>query len=155
MKALFLDFDGTLNTVNRPGVVPSWVAREGFDVPKAWILPHLVYRLRPFMAIEDLVIVISSTWRFDFPLGDLRRILDEAHHGIGQLVFDSTPRLLSVSRGGAISLWIKRKRPSGYAILDDEEIRHPRLRPHQVLVDPNSGLSEFDVKLAMEILKRS
>lgn len=117
MKILFLDIDGVLN------------CRSGYqrDKPKrmqymtAECVEALNYIVRE---VSDLKIVISSSWRFAFPMQEIIAMLGEA----GNAVIDNTPRtrLSDDVRGNEIQAWLDaHPEVENFVILDDNsDMRH-------------------------------
>jgi hypothetical protein len=143
VKALFLDFDGVLNSHK------SWLR----DKPEIWnhIDPEAMENLKEILArISELKIVISSTWRFMMPLEKFRDFLQgfeiEKNRIIGY-----TPGRMSRYRGHEIKSWLaENPEVEKFVILDDDNDMNPLLK-HLVQTDGKVGLTKAD---AEEVIRR-
>jgi hypothetical protein len=149
-KLIFLDVDGVLNVDDDARVGRSDVLR-----------PKLLQLLGLLVRDTGAKIVLSSTWRHH---PQLCKILTEAlvevgnisEHTVVSMTGDSQPG--PVGRAEEIASWLDATIQSGTAIaawvvLDDLPLGGvPYLANHFVRVDPHSGLTQSDVKLATKIL---
>jgi len=127
MKFVFLDIDGVL--VNHQ----SWHDRKWRH---ANAHPGCVAALNRIIAETDARIVVSSTWRLDTKLADLREIINR-RFGVNGPIIAKTPRLLTetwhegklgsivlaAERGDEIGTWLlnyHRHPVESYVILDDD-----------------------------------
>ena len=106
------------------------------------------------MAQTGAVIVISSTWKQFYTLGNLRDML--ASQGVARPIQDMTPTL-DVTSGESRGREIKDRladRPfvSQYVILDDDPEWVLPWHSRVVAVDPRQGLTEADARRASQIL---
>ena len=110
-RVLFLDVDGVLN---RTGFRP----RESTGL-RSWIEPELAQRLSEVLRTIDADIVMSSDWRLNRTLEQLREELRAAAI-IGTLV-DVTPELAGKPRWREIQAWLRANdiAPEAAVIVDD------------------------------------
>lgn len=152
---MFLDFDGVLNSQD------FYVARAAKRGPLPISAPHNRYddfdpeacaRLRRIMnAVPEVDIVISSTWRINTPVSDLRGFLSA--FGIDpRRVIDKTPHFPGKERGEEVAAWLAyRPDPdTAFVILDDDHDMGA-LMPHLVKTDNHKGLTDAD---ADEVIRR-
>jgi dsDNA-binding SOS-regulon protein len=127
-KVVFLDFDGVLHRLT------TGTFRK---------LPLFCEFLRQN---EDVSIVISSTWRLQYPLEELREFFEA---DVRDQIIDVTPDLtvsagliaLGATRCEEISNWLARNRDvTRWAILDDESGLFKNHRDRLVLTDASEGL---------------
>lgn len=135
MKVVFLDFDGVIFTFGRYNF--SAVACENVNY---------LLQLEP-----DLKIVVSSSWR-TFGTDQVKKTLQA--HGI-----DST-KVIDITgdedgeRGTQVKSWLDRHTEvTNFVVLDDES-DFSNMMGHLVKTDPHIGLTEADVKKAIDILKK-
>jgi hypothetical protein len=161
MKIIFLDFDGVLNTA-------SWLRRQAADwmsSPKGKpyekereIDPSAVARLNQITEKTGAKIVVSSSWREDYSLEELRTLL--RGKGCTGDIIGVTPDLSARSKGGiwmapsrgrAIQTWLEQNTTSetSFIIIDDASVK-----PKKRLVRTNlkSGLQDSHVKQAIALL---
>lgn len=118
MKVLFLDIDGVVNSEetlkrDRPGGI------LGIDAYLAFLVGRIT------LAIPDLCVVLSSSWRH-FPKGR------EQVHSQVTAIYDETPKLgMGTCRGDEIKEWLMRHpKVEKYAILDDDSDMLPEQLPN-------------------------
>lgn len=134
MRVLFLDIDGVLN---RTGFFPQ--ATVGM---RSWIEPELAARLVAILETIDAKIVLSTSWRIDSSLDELRAELHAS--GIdGSWLLDMTPDLPDDERWPEIDAWMKQHAiaPADAVILEDFYEMGP-LTARTVMTDPDHGLDE-------------
>jgi hypothetical protein len=134
MRILFLDIDGVLN---RCDFKPS--RKVGL---RSWIEPDLAARLNQVLATLDAKIVLSTSWRIDSNLDELREELRAAGVDHTRLL-DMTPDLLADERWPEIDAWMRNHRiaPEAVVIVDDFYEMGP-LAGRTVMTDPERGLDE-------------
>ena len=126
---LFLDFDGVLHPLNRTDGALSRI-------------PHFENALRKFI---DVDIVISSAWREEYSLNELRGFFSD---GIKQRIIDVTPVLNSLGnrylRQAEIDLWLRDagREYEAWIALDDSEWLFPPACRNLILVDPALGFDK-------------
>lgn len=114
-----------------------------------------VENLKTIIGDADAFIIISSTWRYNWSLEDLKSIFNE--DGIEKdRIIGVTPdiRRLGVTRGAEISegfrknkdVWVRR-----YNVIDDDSDLDGHLKRH-VHVKTAKGLSNEDAKKAIKLL---
>lgn len=116
MKALFLDFDGVLNSNE------SAHKHGSYDI----FMPEAIGFIQQ-IAAQGVEIVVSSTWR-------KTRSHDQLSALLGVKVYSKTPILdvgpVRVSRGEEIAYWIKHHYElERYAIIDDDSDMLDEQRP--------------------------
>lgn len=134
MRVLFLDVDGVLN---RTGFSPQ--ATIGM---RSWIEPELAARLVAILETINAKIVLSTSWRIDSSLAELRAELHAS--GIdGSWLLDMTPDLPDDERWPEIAAWMKQHdvAPADVVILEDFYEMGP-LTERAVMLDPATGLDE-------------
>lgn len=136
MRILFLDVDGVLN---RSGFQPA----DTFELA-SWIEPDLAARLDAAVREIEADIVMSSDWRIDRPLEDLRAQLARAGIGVG--LRDATPVLAGQPRWREIEAWMveHHAHPEDIVIVDDVLTMGPLARRH-VRTSPQHGVDETAV----------
>jgi hypothetical protein len=141
LKIIFLDVDGVLNSDNSKSRLP--------------LSKKLLKNLREIVKETGAKIVVSSTWRRDeFAMKKLRRALEYKK----MKIYSSTtihyfmPRQI---RGDEIDLWLKsHSEIDSYVILDDCSDFHDHHMQNFVQTDCRVGLTESDVKRAINILNK-
>ena len=155
VKIVFLDFDGVLNS----SAFLSTGAHQLGDLD-----PVAVVRLDRLVARSGSQVVVSSAWRLQCSLPELRARL--AARGFTGEVLGTTPELpasagvagvWSLPRCAEIRAWIaaQDEPPTGFVILDDAELEPDELGELQacfVRVDAAIGLRDEDVEAALRIL---
>ncbi len=134
---LFLDFDGVLNGeafLRRQRNHPLPGGLRNFDPDNLAALDHLCRQL----AIER--IVVSSTWRIDRSVAELRSMLAREGFPHAERIVDVTPDFGGGlrARPAEIHAWAANHRPLRMLVLDDAPLE---LREDFVRVDPNTGLT--------------
>lgn len=161
MKLIFLDIDGVLNSerwkVERTvlgdrGYREAWKdkAERGLDPDAVGRLSYLIERTRAR-------IVVTSSWRKEFSLTHLDRML--RYRGLGgQWLLGATPSckhtLGTTERGVEISAWLGMlwdRQPESFVVLDDDRDMAPYLG-HLVQTDNHVGLTDADCERAFSIL---
>lgn len=119
-RIVFLDFDGVLNhtaTLHRVGH-----DCEDIDRGMLGVDPVCVQALDSIITRTDARIVISSTWRTMFPVGQLARLLRRQGLTRWTNIIGKTPDN-GLARGLQIQQWMEsHSSPVGsFVILDDED----------------------------------
>lgn len=169
-RILFLDFDGVLNNTipEEIEIVEKWDDRVwGGD----WVRERLVKRLNQIVEATDALVVISSSWRRYWTKDQLQRILDERGFE-GQVIGttaviaegrDVLPKYYNYrgpvwpDRSDEVVHWIQafvEKNGTGlnYAVLDDRSDLFQNNRLNLVNTNPDIGISDQDVKKAINYL---
>lgn len=157
MKVLFLDFDGVLNKHGVSPEKPQWAKSWPFK----WIEAKLVHQLDSIIDEHpNLEIVVSSTWRKHFSLGELKSVLHDHSIEAGKRIIGVTPdhtgdMRTSANRGDEIQAWLD-KQPKNlvktYAILDDDSGMLPAQQTHFVHINGYYGITEQDAQQVCQIL---
>jgi hypothetical protein len=143
MRVLFLDVDGVLN---REGFEP-----EGDGGLACWIEAELAARLTALARETDAVLVMSSSWREDGELDELRAELIRA--GVAAPLVDVTPVLFGQPRWAEIQAWCIANAPAAFAILDDLPDMGP-LSAYHVRTDVLVGLDDVAIAAVRALLAR-
>lgn len=146
MRILFLDIDGVLN---RTGFAPS-TARL-----RHWIEPELASRLTTVLEALDARIVLSTSWRIDSTLDELRGELHAAGLDAAR-VLDMTPELPDGERWPEIEAWMREHRiaPEAVVIVEDFYEMGP-LTARTVMTDPDRGLDEAAASAVLALFASS
>lgn len=115
-KIIFLDFDGVLATENH---TDDFLASHGLPIADKYGFlfdPVCVYNLKSVIRETNADIVISSTWKLDMSLDDIRSMWKERN--LPGNVIDSTP-FIDTIRGDEIDAWLNSHVTCRYAIIDD------------------------------------
>lgn len=155
-KILFLDFDGVLNNVEWYGSAArkeqpalEWVdgkprrnSARDFDPANLAALGALM------RAVPDLLIVVSSTWRFGRTIEELRDLLHpEVPRG---RVIGKTPRLASRLRYEEIRAWLAEYAPGAlFVAFDDDTADMIQLDENFIHVPSSVGLTPEHVEKAL------
>jgi hypothetical protein len=148
MKVLFLDIDGVLNSDR------TAFAHGGY--PHNFSPDHLalfdrtaIALVRRLCADHGVQIVLSSTWRYHFPVWKVAEGLDLP-------VIGHTPKPADceyMNRGREIALWLsEHPEVTHYAIVDDINAMLPEQQPYFVQTDERDGLSLGDYARLAHIL---
>ena len=165
MKILFLDIDGVLNSKqafkfwHHHRDQKRW--ENGLEHYKGTLFQYLAQEFCPICLsnlewimreVEDLRIVVSSTWRLGKTVEMLKEIF-EFSPIIANAILDKTPRLEDRIRGHEIQEWLDEQafaRIEKFVIVDDDsDMDH--LMDRLVKTDNNVGL---DYNKAREIIDR-
>lgn len=150
MKICFTDIDGVLVTHRSFDIYLEQHGEHGSGI-RVPFDPEAVRNLNSLTDQTGAKLVISSTWRFIYDFGALRRIFQE--RGVTGEVVGVTVRLQGL-RGHEIEEWVRQSpEVSSYVILDDDSDMLPGQMDQLVLCHFDVGFS--DPKLlnqALEIL---
>ena len=169
MKLLFLDFDGVLNSY-RPTKVgsppPGWEDRQppqSSGINPRGLLKELdvdkVALLNDIVSSSGCKVVVSSAWRLQFSLEELRWLLEGAGF-VGDVVgvtpdHSRRPKLslyIPGIRGLEIEAYLEKQYSlEGLVILDDLEYSGG-VGEYWVKTDPYVGLTPEGVQIAKDIL---
>ena len=150
MNIIFLDIDGVLNMYGS--------SYRTFMKPYGQhIEPHLVGRLNYILEnVEDLKIVISSSWRSN--IQDLEKQMNEQGFKHWDKVIGKTPYIRF--RGHEIQAWInENKFKDRYLVIDDEvtdicgDYCNAILKENTLQTDGNEGLLHKDAMYVINFFK--
>ena len=151
MKIIFLDIDGVLNCDT---TVESCGNYLGIDNSKLKLLAEIVDKTKA-------KVVLTSTWKDKWFRGggqkykqdELANYLDTEFFRYGIIVYDKTTDDL-FDRGLGIRRWKAEKEVESFVILDDNvfDYKEQMLVSNLILTDGHKGLTEDDVKRAINIL---
>lgn len=132
-RVLFLDIDGVLN---RTGYRP----RQSSGL-RSWIEPELAKRLDETVRAIGADIVMSSDWRLNRGIEELRTELLAA--GIASPLIDVTPALAAQPRWREIHAWLlTHDVPMESAVIVDDIFDMGDLAPRFVRASPLSGFDD-------------
>lgn len=151
---LFLDFDGVLVHESYAGDAPEEAAlwsESHFD-------PAVIARVNALCARAGASVVISSSWRQNHSLDELRGMLER--RGLRASVLGVTPSMhrspdgRRLERGDEIQAWLDaHPEVRGFAIADDDEdMAH--LRPFLVRTSMERGLSDEHCEALFAVFAR-
>lgn len=154
---IFLDIDGVLNTQKH---LKRQHKETGHMSSLNWS-PIACRHVSLLCDHYDARIVVSSTWRYNHNLDELRRFFTD--NGIDpDLVIDSTPALIheeqpgAFRRGDEIARWLEENDHGTYVIIDDlpESRFREEQQPYLVVVKQDKGFAEKQAAVrAGEILE--
>jgi len=157
MKVLFLDFDGVLNS---HAYFASRQYRKGADKcefvrgSEHFMLdPVCVHRLNWIVTTTGADVVVSSSWRHGYSLGDLAVILSRRGF-TGRLVGKTDDFVASATeRGHEIAAWLERHKTlvERFVVLDDNSDMDG-VRDCFVQTSAAVGLTREDAMRAIQIL---
>ncbi len=155
MKVLFLDIDGVLNSTEYSQKVPrrSLVCDPTSIDPESCLLLQSLFEKH-----QDLVVVISSTWRKALSIDELREVLSEKGLDARRIV-EFTPVLHGQIRGQEILSWLRTQSlksnfpVTSIAILDDDADMGSLL-PWLVQTDVDKGLKKEDLSKIQDMFKK-
>lgn len=149
MKVIFLDIDGVLNS-NRTSLAYKGYPDSFNTYDKGrfdWTAIRLIDRL--VSNNEDVHVVISSSWRYNFKVSDFA-------NAFGFDVLGTTPKhQFGRDRGEEIKEWLDKNNNynvTHYAIIDDQGGMLPEQLEHFVKVDEKEGLLYKDYARVCSIL---
>jgi len=135
-KYLFLDFDGVLHSATRPGVVFTQVQL-----------------LEQALAGSTCQLIISSSWRFHYPLEELKQMLPD---GLAHRVVGRTGPALAVkhARYQEIKAYLDQRGKSlaNWRALDDAVLEFPKDCEQLILCNPNAGMTKAQVQAVSDWL---
>lgn len=150
MKILFLDFDGVLTSYSSK--------RYSIDIEKIKLINRICKE-------TDAKIVVTSTWRKSHDISSFKKFLIEyfnKHKYRDDLKLPYTifiDNIIDITdtdgcvRGDEIKRWIdKYSYVDSYAIFDDDSDMLDEQLFHFVQIDTYEGITEREVKLAIDIL---
>ncbi len=156
MRVLFLDVDGVLNSGNFFSSGRR-VKSHDYD-PRNQIDPDAVKLLTEIVEATGAKIVISSVWRYNHKLVEMREILGA--FGFKGQIIGSTPRSAeSHARGKEIDAWLiesgysRRDPVESFAILDDDADMEPYMAK-LVRTSFDRGLERSHAERIIEMLGR-
>ena len=148
-RIVFLDIDGVLN--NRQ--TKERYRREG-GAEVIGLDPRNIAVFNQFLDTARVDAVITSTWRYNHTLEQLRAVLLSA--GVNVRVIDQLPPYALASRGLEIQAWLDghpQPRIETFVIIDDSaDMDH--LLPRLARTDFQTGMREKHVPLALKILNQ-
>lgn len=155
MTILFVDIDGVLNTRNHL----RRQAKNGKKPSRFDWCPAAVNNLRRLCEMVNGHIVVSSSWRHEHTLEELREIF--RNNGLDEeRVIGVTPSTAEQTgsenycRGHEIAAWLREHPSESYAILDDDAAMLPHQEERLIKTDIETGFAELDAFLdAINVLR--
>lgn len=150
MRILFLDFDGVL--VTEQSIVRA--KEEGVDLDQC-LCPLAMSNLNHILSkMIDIRIVISSAWRLERSLEELKEILVRNGMESPHKIISTTPVFPRGSRSEEIKAWLSEygEAVKAFAIVDDMPVV-ANLRGFLVQTNPRVGLLWDDGQKILRILK--
>lgn len=152
MIVIFLDVDGCLRT-HKSDTEWSVLLNQpiSFKVFDRKFSTKAVSNINYIHSITNCKLVISSTWRCNYTLEELRNIFK--NNGIYVPIIDKT--IIGLNRGEEIEQWLDTHDVKKYAIIDDQikDIVNILGSKHIVHCDPLIGFEpESLVELTLDIL---
>ncbi len=161
-KVIFLDVDGVLNST-------KWNEIHAEEVEKGLLVDMEKVRLLVYLTTRTKSeIVLHSGWKYLFddkrkPIKPESVHLNDTFLRCGITISDMTPNLasedikeakrFSLVKADEILLWLHDNPDVGaWVVLDDIPLKNDVILDHQIVCDPNQGLSDEDVKNAKSML---
>lgn len=156
MKTLFLDIDGVLNFYGTEARTPNGCVG---------VVDSLVKRLKTIVDNTGAILVLSSSWKDmvdvrlppeDLPADGAYLVRKLRRRGL-HLSSKTSEEISEAKRGAAIMDWLQKNdaEDSPWCILDDllfDDYLELQMLEHLVLVNPQVGLSDGNVKRAIDLL---
>ena len=142
---LFVDIDGVLNTRS---YLRKQIKTRGKCSRFKWC-PEAVKHLNSLCTNFDSRLVISSSWRYEFSLEELRNIFSK--NGISsEWIIGTTPSMVALTveenhcRGHEIDAWLREEgsKPYNYLILDDLETMLPHQEKFLIRTEMDHGFAD-------------
>lgn len=159
---LFLDFDGVINNRDaerRNYIWPAWHPKAGTCSRVKWVSRDLIEKVEELRAYADADVVISSTWRHHYGLGELCQILSPIPP---ERIIGITPTLSrsldspfpDAIRGQEIEDYLRRDPCDRYVILDDyaKEKFLPDQHDKLIQTDKSVGIADENIVAAKKCL---
>ena len=146
MKYIFLDIDGVLNNENTITKSP-----DGY----MGVASNLGKRLKKIIKATDAKVILTSTWKNCSSTQDFDYLYRKLNMYSAKPIDVTIDRNNKVSlRGTGIKDYLKKYPCEQFVILDDYifDFKEEGLLPHLVLTSTTKGLSNDDVKKAIDIL---
>lgn len=152
-KILFLDIDGVLNSLKYKalGEFGDRTRKKTYGISQE----HLYFLNKIIDEVENLEIVLSSSWRKFYTLEEMNKILiDEGFKGY---LIDKTPETIH-HRGHEIDLWLTNNVGENYeklvkfVILDDDKDMGKLLK-YLVKTSWREGLTELECSKVIEMFQ--
>ena len=145
MRVLFLDVDGVLNRA-------SFQPDDATGL-RSWIEPEPAGRLDAVLARTGAHVVMSSSWRLDHSLDELRAELAAA--GIAATVIGATPALDDQPRWREIEAWMVAHQLAREAIVILDDARDMgALGERFVRTDPSAGLDDITAAAVIALFEQ-
>lgn len=142
MKILFLDIDGVLNSA---AVLADKGRHDAID-------RDMVERINRVVRDTGCNIVISSTWRLLWPLGELKALLRQ--HGMIDVVIGQTPRL--DRRDNEILEWLaEHPEVTRFVAVDDDTFDMTAINHRLVATSFQTGMLDHHADQAIAILNKA
>lgn len=141
MKVIFLDFDGVLNS-------HSGYAKRDYEkifIKYAYsIFEEHIEALNWLMKdLEDVKIIISSTWRKFLSLDEIKELMIEKGFKYPETIYSTTPFV--GSRTEDIRTYLNENNVEDYVIIDDKKLLS--FYDKFCLIDSRYGFTHYDAAL--------
>lgn len=146
LRVLFLDVDGVLNS--NEFFARAIANNNGQPIPMGarHLDPEAVRRVQQLVQKTRATVVLSSTWRYGWPIMTISQWL-------GVRIYGATAvERFRGNRSTEIDGWLDRFRPDRYAILDDDRDIYGH-DDHFVQTDVRVGLTDDDCRRVARILR--
>lgn len=138
---VFLDFDGVLNCADGP------IGKRGL----LGLCCERIAMIDTLCRVTTAAVVVSSTWRLDQGVSDLRGLLKD--HGFTGMVLDKTPYLPGSERGDEIACWLSNNDWRKPFVIIDDDADMGDLKPYLVKTSFTDGLQLRHIEWALDILR--
>ena len=144
---IFLDFDGVLNS-------DAYYTKSKRAAKYGDIDPTLVARLNKLCEKTGAKVIISSSWRHDTSIQELRDILSNKGFAYPKRVIARTPDLgKEAVRGYEILAHIEKTKMQGSFVILDDTPDMDGVEDCYVRTNPKTGMTMADVKKAITMLQ--
>lgn len=130
MKFLFLDFDGVIHPLNQ--------GKTFTNAPVLWSILE---------TLNDLNVVISSSWREHYPPEKMVRLLTQnGGEHLADRIVGTTPLSNNIQRGHECLQWLadNHHESATWLAVDDDPLLFIGLESHLFETDPKTGLTIKD-----------
>jgi len=133
MKIVFLDIDGVLNS-------HAWFEENhpNNHHPEGHLSPHHIAELNRVVSVTGAKVVVSSTWRMGWIIGEIQRMLSDK--GFQGTLVGMTPVRNRLCRGDEIQEWLDGRNVEAFVIVDDDSDMGSLL-DHLVQTNFSTGLN--------------
>jgi len=158
MKIIFLDIDGVLNCSESI----QYFYHKANTLNASKIFPDVfLSRLRKLIDLTDAKIVVSSTWRIDYPDGYnwVTLINNLKKYNLDKEITDITPDLThpSIQRGDEIRKWLNDNKSlniENFVIIDDDDDMREFTKTNLAQTSWITGFTEEVYHKALNILSK-
>jgi hypothetical protein len=152
MKTIFLEIDGVLNNItsNAMGGILNRSNTDVIKIAASTIAEPSIQQLnRLFESVQNMWIVLTSSWRNQIDIKEVRQILFISGFNFSHRVFDITP-FKPNNKPGQVCNWLREhaveSETNSFVILDSKYIMG-LLENFSVKTDPDIGLTKQNVDI--------